>query len=484
MKKRKILLCMTMMCVCLFASAKGQVKATEITERQVTAIELLHNLNFYLDPENENGRGQIYSNKYMIRNVGKEAVYFSIDITLLPIDEQASITFCPEEWETEPIDRSIYMYAVFEGKQEENVCVLTDMENSCMEKIVLEPAGEEGDTVYISFGGRLSQSEDWKSGELAINAIYTMSAKGTGYQVKVEGSHVKIENEEELDAGENAELYLVPEEGYFLPMKIKVYMGEAETQFVYDAIIGKVSLDNVTDDVVIYADGITKASLPDEEQIDMKEMLWSWSTQEGIQAYEYIFLKDDAEVNKGRVNIENGMLIWNWSEGLEEGDYQLHLKAIGDSIHCMNSEVGRYSITVDKELLQSSKSSEKDNKEAQQTPGNTEEGDTSQPTASPGNVDKVPTGSSGNAEEGVTPQPAVSPENSDKESMEPSENTEENAIPQTTADPENDDEETTESSENIEENEKSQSVVKPEDNGEEVINSLEDVNKEEVLPSV
>lgn len=476
MKKRKILLCMIIMCICLFASAESQVKATEMTERQVTAIELPQNLNFYLDPENENGRGQIYSDKYRIRNAGKEAVYFSIDITLLPVDEQASITFCPEEWETEPVDRSIYMYAVFEGKQREDVYVLTDTENSCMEEIVLEPAGEDGDTVCISFGGRLSQSEDWKSGELAINALYTMSAKGAEYQAKVEGKHIKIENEDKLEAGENAELYLVPDEGYSLPAKIQVYMSEVETAFAYDMVTGKVSLDNVAGDVVIYADGIAKASLPDEELMDMGEMLWSWSAQEGIQAYEYIFLKEDREVSSGRISVEDGMLIWNWSEGLEDGDYQLHLKAIGDSIHCMNSEEGIYSITVDREILQPSESPEEDDKKARQTPGSIGEGVTPQPIVSPENVVEEPTGSPESTPEGETHQPIVSPGDSDEELIAPSEGAEEGETPQPTASAEEGNEEPTDPSEVMEESETPQLTAGPENSDEESAQLSENIN--------
>lgn len=381
MKRRRILLYMMIICAFLFARAGAQVNATGIAERQVTAIELPQNLNFYLDPENKNGQGQIYSAKYIIRNAGKDAVNFSIDMALSLLDNQSSIVFCPEEWDTEPLDRSIYMYVVLKREQDKNVYVLTDLNMACAENVILAPAGQDGDTIYISFGGRLSQSEEWKSGELAVNALYAMSVRKIGYQARVEGEHIKLENaEEELTGGKRAELYLAAEEGYSLSAKIQVYMGEQETEFEYDTATGKIILKEVTDDVVIYANGISKASLPMAELMDMNEMLWCWTAEEGVQAYEYAFWQEDMEIERGRISVEEGQVAWNWSERLENGDYQLCLKAIGDNIHCMNSEENNYLVTVEKELLQPSKSPEENDNKPLQSPENVEGDETPRPS--------------------------------------------------------------------------------------------------------
>lgn len=353
MSKGKILYIAVISALC-FLMVSEPVKAAEKKGQQVTAVQVPQNLNFYLDPDNEKGRGQIYSNQYKVQNSGKEAVTFYMELSLSALDTETGIIFSPEEWDEAPEDRCIYMYVLFEGKETEDNYILTNPEEECKERVVLEPAGEEGDTLYISFGGVLSGSEGWKSGELAINALYKMSSASMGYTVSVEGEHIQIEeNEKKLMSEEKAELTLVPDEGYSLPAKIQVFMGEAETEVSYDAVTGKVLLEKVDQDVVIYANGITRAKLPDAEVMKTDEAVWSWEAEEGIQAYEYRFLQGEETVKSGRIEVREDGIRWNWSEGLENGEYQMLLKAIGDAVYCLNSEEADYRIIVNREILQS-----------------------------------------------------------------------------------------------------------------------------------
>lgn len=325
-----------------------QAKAAE---QQVTAVELPQNLNFYLDPAEEYGYGQIYSDRYIIRNAGNEPMTFSIEIALSVLDPETVVAFLPEVWEEEPADRSIYMYAVLEGNQGERRYSLTDADNPCRESVVLQPAGAEGDSFSIRFGGSLSRSEEWKSGELAVHAIYTMSAGVAEYPVELSGEHIRIEEIQTIGE-KKVELCLVPEEGYSLPAKIRIYQNDLEREASYDVGSGKVLLEQIDGSVVIYADGITKAKLPDAEALDAETGIWTWTAQEGVQAYEYTFRRGEEEVKRGRAAVEQGAVHWNWSEGLEDGDYQLTLKAIGDAVHCLNSGEAVYSIAVDREAIQ------------------------------------------------------------------------------------------------------------------------------------
>lgn len=353
MSKGKILYIAVISALC-FLMVSEPVKAAEKKGQQVTAVQVPQNLNFYLDPDNEKGRGQIYSNQYKVQNSGKEAVTFYMELSLSALDTETGITFSPEEWDEAPEDRCIYMYVSFEGKETEDNYILTNPEEECKERVVLEPAGEEGDTLYISFGGMLSGTEGWKSGELAINALYKMSSASMGYAVSVEGEHIQIEeNGKKLMSEEKAELTLVPDEGYSLPAKIQVFMGEAEAEVSYDAVTGKVLLEKVDQDVVIYANGITRAKLPDDEVMKTDEAVWSWEAEEGIQAYEYRFLQGEETVKSGRIEVREDGIRWNWSEGLENGEYQMLLKAIGDAVYCLNSEEADYRIIVNREILQS-----------------------------------------------------------------------------------------------------------------------------------
>lgn len=401
MKKYRVL-CMVIACILGYiiagktAEAAEKAVKEEKTTKQVTIVEVPQNLNFYLDPDNEKGRGQIYSNKYRIRNGGKEEVTFSIEMLLSIIDAQADIEFCPEEWEGEPVDRSIYMYALFEGEQAEDKYILTDAEAPCECSVVLEPSGEDGDTVYISFGGMLSHSEDWKSGELAINSVYNMSSGSMGYTAVVEGEHIRMEyDRKRLESGKAAELSLVADEGYSLPAKIKVYMGGNETEASYDAVTGKILLENVDDNIVVYANGITKAVLPDAEVMNEEEALWSWTAQEGIQAYEYSFIYEDEAVKSGRVNVNDSSVSWNWSEGLKSGEYSLSLKAIGDAVHCLNSEEMSYQLRVDRELLDSLV--EDENPERAEGSGESDEQEQPQPSGMTGSQEQTgDSGGSGN----------------------------------------------------------------------------------------
>lgn len=377
MRRGKILYITAISILC-FLVAGEPVKAAEKKEQQTTIVQLPQNLNFYLDPDNEKGNGQIYSNRYKVQNSGKEAITFKMEMSLSVLDPGVEIAFCPGEWSEEPEDRSIYMYAIFEGEEIEHTYILTDPEEACEESVVLEPAGKEGDSLYISFGGMLSQSEGWKSGELAINALYKMSSASMGYTASVEGEHIRIENDgEKLAPGRKAELVLVPDEGYSLPAKVRVIMGDAEVAASYDAVTGKVVLEKIDQDVVIYANGITRAGLPGAEVMKMDETIWSWEADEGIQAYEYRFLQEDETVKSGRIEVKDGSVRWDWSEGLENGEYQLMLKAVGDAVHCLNSEEADYQITVDRELLQPVEEEQKDpaQKEEGQEPSESPDGE-------------------------------------------------------------------------------------------------------------
>lgn len=406
MKRHKVLLCMAVIGALLFTVMKVQAGAAQ---QQATAVELPQNLNFYLDPDNRNGRGQIYSDKYMIRNAGMEAVTFSIDMTLSLLDAQSSLIFCPKEWVDEPWERSIYMYAVFETGQEMDVCVLTDG-GPCRKTVSLAPAGQEGDSVYISFGGRLSRSDGWKSGELAVDALYAMSVQAQGYRVGVAGEHIMLMEENvELIAGESAELHLMPEEGYFFPDEIRVDMGGQEAGFEYDAISGRIVLEEITDNVMIYANGMKKASLPDASVMNSEQMPWFWAAQAGVQGYEYSFWQDDVEMNWGQISVENGQVVWYWDYGLMDGTYQLRLKAIGDHRNCLDSEEGSYTVILNREFLRPS--------ETPEAVGSSSPFPLETPEA-------VGTNSSSPAEDmkwDETPQPTALPEEDGKKSISPTE---------------------------------------------------------------
>ena len=350
-KKCKILFMTALTTALLCVIVGNRTEASETSNRQINIVELPQKLNFYLDPGNEGGLGQIYSSKYKIQNMGKESVAFSAELMLSILEEQTAITFCPEAWSTEPENRSIYMYVVFEGIWGEERCVLTDSQTPCSKRIRLEAAGAEGDTVYISFGGELSRSEGWKSGELGINCVYSISADSVKYQAAIEGNHIRIKDEDVgLEAGETAELYLVPDEEYSLPAKVQVYMDGMEIETSFDAASGKIVLDNVSGDIVIYANGIKRASLPDPEVMDTDKAVWSWTAEDGVQTYEYKFIQEEEVIDSGRFDVEQGVVNWSWNVNLEDGSYELRLKAIGDTVHCLNSDEKSYSVTVKKAL--------------------------------------------------------------------------------------------------------------------------------------
>ena len=351
MKKRRmtVIAAVGILASCLMAG--GRVEAG----RQTSIVGVPQDLNFYLDPENENGMGQIYSDMHEIWNEGTEPVEVSVALRLSVLDETSSIAFSPVEWDTEPEYRSIYMYALFEDAEGEEECVLTDSMTPCVKTLWLAPAGMEGDTASIRFEGSLSSSEEWKSGELGIDCVYSISGNGAGYQAVINGSHIRISSGgDQLKEGERAELYLTPDEGYVLPAEVRVYMGGAEAAAAYNAAEGKVTLDAVTGDIVICADGVTRAMLPDAGVFDPAQAVWRWAPEEGVQAYDYRFERENETVESGRISAEGGFVDWYWSQGLEDGAYQLYLRAIGDTVSCLNSEEGCYWILVNKALFEGS----------------------------------------------------------------------------------------------------------------------------------
>lgn len=352
MKKNR-LVCMIF--IALFLVIMGESPKTVKAESgQVVAVELPQNLNFYLDPENEYGRGQIYSEQYRIHNYGSEPAEFSMSLSLSRVDPETDIQLCPQMWEGEPENRSMYMYVSFDGSQVADEFILTAGE-ICQKSVVLEPDGTDGDTLYISFGGALSQSEEWKSGEMAVNAVYSMPNSGAAEAgVRLVGSYIRLENME-------GEWYLVPDDGYALPASIAVYADGVEANAGYDATTGRIHLEYLSGEIVIYASGITNATLPGDNIVNSQQMVWSWNAEKGVQAYEYAFFQGDHVVCRGRVPVENGLVNWNWSEGLENGTYRLCLRAIGDTVYCLNSAENSYWVTVDRPEDQELKSQENNN---------------------------------------------------------------------------------------------------------------------------
>ena len=95
MKKYRII------CIIALAALLLYILTGERTEAAEVMVEVPENLNFYLDPGNINEKGQIYSQKYKIRNVGKGNVIFSIEMAVSMLEKSELIDFCPKKWKTE-----------------------------------------------------------------------------------------------------------------------------------------------------------------------------------------------------------------------------------------------------------------------------------------------------------------------------------------------------------------------------------------------
>lgn len=402
---KKVIICIILIgLIADFLGNKVQGKAFS-TQSQAVSVALPENINFYLNPEKKYGQDYIYSPRYKIRNMGKERIVFDMEMTLSELVSNTGIVYCSRESEIQQETKSIYLCMLLEHAQEQELYVLSKGKCGIGQRIILEPYGSEGDTLYISFAGKLAKNADWQSGEMGIDVFYLIDevkeinqnedADGTGemdkahgteeinvvnetngdgemdavsetngdremdaseginkakdiYKLILEGTHIYWDSmQEEIPGGVQSKLTLKPEEGYSLPSEIKVFMnGEAISSYEYDSLSGMIMLDEVMGDITIFANGISVAELPEETVFSSDKEIWEWSVAEGIEAYEYKFLQNEVIVKKGRIAADKQILRWKWDEGLDEGKYQMKIKAIGDNAYYMNSEEKIYWLTV------------------------------------------------------------------------------------------------------------------------------------------
>lgn len=319
------------------------------TQSQVLSVALPENINFYLNPHRKYGQDLIYSPRYKIKNMGKRRIVFDMEMTLSELISDTGIVYCAEEDGIWQDTKSIYLYVLMEYNQAQELFVLSEGERRLDKDIILEPDGVEGDALYISFGGKLGREADWKSGEIGVDVFYSMDEVEEIYKLNLEGKHVYLEDsQEEIEGGTQSKVMLRAEEGYSLPSEIRVSMNGKEMSFFeYDSVSGTIVLDKVIGDVTIFAYGISAAELPEEKIFLSGEGTWEWDVVDGIQAYDYEFLQNGVTIKSGRVAVDNdGKVRWKWSEGLNEGEYQMKIKAIGDNVYYTNSEEKTYWLTI------------------------------------------------------------------------------------------------------------------------------------------
>lgn len=132
---------------------------------EITNLQIPQRLAVVLDPWEMDGKGQIYSEEYVIQNMGKMPGTLTLSF-VCRLGEGSGVSVKSEREELHDDDnKSLYIKIVFGNGDE--VCL---SEESTEYKTKLE----EGEELTIRFEGELNEnaSESWADGDVSINGIY------------------------------------------------------------------------------------------------------------------------------------------------------------------------------------------------------------------------------------------------------------------------------------------------------------------------
>lgn len=131
-------------------------------------LQIPQKLAVVLDPWEMDGKGQIYSEQYIIQNAGNMSGVLTLSFTCRPGGDGSASVVTRREGLHDGEHKSLYIKIVF-GNGEE-LCL---SEEGAEYRIILD-AGEE---LAVCFDGELNEnaSEPWEDGDIEIEGIYSWS---------------------------------------------------------------------------------------------------------------------------------------------------------------------------------------------------------------------------------------------------------------------------------------------------------------------
>ncbi len=139
----------------------------ELKDNGLRQLQIPQKLEVVIDPWEIDGRGQIYSEKYVIRNDGETSGRLILSNLACKVPEQSGVvvTTNPAGLHDDS-EKSIYMQMIFGNG--DGVCL--SQESSGYEA-ELQP----GEELFIHFEGEVNEnaSESWRNGDVAVNVVYS-----------------------------------------------------------------------------------------------------------------------------------------------------------------------------------------------------------------------------------------------------------------------------------------------------------------------
>jgi hypothetical protein len=178
------------------------------SEYTVLNVLLPMSLDFTIDPFEVNGRGQVHSEEYVIRNLGDTGVTVSFDSMGVDFAGEGDFEALPEPFDENSGSgrKSIYLSLNFSGGRFPSV-VMTDAQAPKHFSALLEaPVGGSGSSLSFSFSGSVNHlpSNQWEEGDVKVEITYSLEAAETPAQIEepLKPDEPPLQTEEPLEPAE------------------------------------------------------------------------------------------------------------------------------------------------------------------------------------------------------------------------------------------------------------------------------------------
>ena len=169
-------------------------ESTGLEDSGLRQLQIPQKLEVVIDPWEMDGKGQIYSEEYVIRNDGEMPGLLTLSNLACKVTEQngVAVTTNPAGLHDDS-EKSIYMQMIFGNGD----CVCLSRESSTYEA-ELQP----GEELSVHFEGEVNEnaSESWREGDVAVNVVYSWELVSA-----LEDANEKEEISEDIDSDVSGE---------------------------------------------------------------------------------------------------------------------------------------------------------------------------------------------------------------------------------------------------------------------------------------
>lgn len=156
-----------------------EVKQKESSDKpaDVSHLQIPQKLQVVVDPWEMDGKGQIYSKKYVIKNTGKtEGTLTLSDLTCRTGENSGVVVKDHPQGLHEDQEKTVYMEMLFGDAEKTDRVVLSKKKS--VYKVKLKP----GEKLPFFFSGEVNEtaSESWKDGDLDVTVTYSWKPEESG----------------------------------------------------------------------------------------------------------------------------------------------------------------------------------------------------------------------------------------------------------------------------------------------------------------